>query len=216
MRRTSLIAGGSILVGLGVFALKGAAWWMTGSAAFYSDALETLVNAAWAWVLIRAGRAHRSPALAADGRHLLTDVVTSIGIALGVILVILTGLDWLDPLLAAAVALYVLWEGTRMIGASANVLLDVIPPQAFVDRVRAIVAEHGTGAIEAHDLRMREAGASSFLEFDLVVPGTLTVSQAHDICDRIEAALHAEVRGLRVTIHVEPDEKAKHTGVIVL
>jgi divalent metal cation (Fe/Co/Zn/Cd) transporter len=94
--------------------------------------------------------------------------------------------------------------------------MDAAPAPAIVDRIRAVVSEAAQGAIEAHDLRTRHAGRLTFLEFHLVVPGAMTVAAAHEICDRIEAALRAEMEGLRITIHVEPEGKAKHHGVIVL
>ena len=72
------------------------------------------------------------------------------------------------------------------------------------------------GALEAHDLRTRHAGRLTYLEFHLVVPGAMRVDAAHEICDRVETALKQEVAGLVVTIHVEPEGKAKHQGVLVL
>jgi cation diffusion facilitator family transporter len=278
-----------------VLGLKGAAWWLTGSAAFYSDALESIVNVAagliawialrfaaipadanhpyghdkaeffaaviegvlitvaallifeqawmawsqirtleaplqgivlnvvatainavWSSVLIKAGKRLRSPTLAADGRHLLTDVVTSAGIAAGVLLAVFTGRMVLDPLLAAATGVYVLWSGIRMISTSVSGLMDAAPEPAVVDRIRELVANSAAGAIEAHDLRTRHAGRLTFLEFHLVVPGSMTVAAAHQICDRIEDALKAEMDHLMITIHVEPEEKAKQAGVRVL
>jgi divalent metal cation (Fe/Co/Zn/Cd) transporter len=79
-----------------------------------------------------------------------------------------------------------------------------------------LVADNAVGAIEAHDLRMRHAGKLTFLEFHLVVPGAMTVAESHDICDRIEEALRAELQQLMITIHVEPEVKAKQHGVPVL
>jgi divalent metal cation (Fe/Co/Zn/Cd) transporter len=76
-------------------------------------------------------------------------------------------------------------------------------------------AEH-EGALEAHDVRTRHAGRSTFIDFHLVVPGEMPVTEAHAICDRIEAVLREEVEGAVVVIHVEPEEKAKHRGVLVL
>ena len=73
-----------------------------------------------------------------------------------------------------------------------------------------------SGAIEAHDLRTRTAGRVIFVDFHLVVPGTMAVAEAHDICDAIERALKAEVADAMITIHVEPEDKAKHHGVLVL
>ena len=295
MREAQRIAAGTIVLGLVVLGLKLAAWFVTGSAALFSDAAETVVNVAasvvafialgfaarpadadhpyghdkaeffaaviegvlivvaalvilqhawhsyqapaplgdiglgmglnaastvlnggWAALLLRRGRVLRSPALLADGRHLIADVVTSVGVLLGVGLVVLTGIVWLDPLLAAATAVYILVSGYFLIRDSVGGLMDAAPAAEIVGRIRSLVATHAEGAIEAHDLRTRHAGRLTFLEFHLVVPGSITVSAAHDICDRIEAALRAEMEGLMITIHVEPEGKAKHRGVLVL
>jgi len=289
------IASGSIALGVVVLALKAAAWAVTGSAALFSDAAESVVNVAaaaiafaalwlaakpadanhpyghdkaeffsaviegvlivvaalvilqhawgvfrqpaslaspfagmainaastvlnlvWAQVLLRRGRALRSAALRADGRHLMADVVTSVGVLAGVGLVVATGLPWLDPLIAAVTALYVLGSGVYVIGGSVGGLMDAAPAEEIIARVRRLVGETAAGALEAHDLRMRQAGRLTFLEFHLVVPGAMSVSEAHAICDRVEAALKAEVEGLMITIHVEPEGKAKHHGVIVV
>jgi cation diffusion facilitator family transporter len=180
------------------------------------NAGSTVINAAWAVVLIRRGKALRSPALRADGQHLLGDIVTSAGVLIGVGLVVLTGLQWLDPLLAAVTAGYILVSGYRVVRESVGGLMDAAPAAEIVERIRVLVGTHAEGAIEAHDLRMRHAGRASFLEFHLVVPGAMSVADAHVICDRIEAALKAEMEGLLITIHVEPEGKAKHRGVLVL
>jgi cation diffusion facilitator family transporter len=293
--RGERIAIGSIGIGCLVLGLKGAAWWVTGSVALYSDALEstvnvaasllalgalhfaaipadanhpyghdkaeffaaviegvliviaalsifdqawntwrnphpldmpvegiglnaiaTLLNGAWSFLLLRTGRVLRSPVLEADGRHLLADVVTSVGIALGVTLAVVTGRVVLDPLLAVATGVYVLWSGMAMIFSSVGGLMDAAPEPAVIARIRELVAESAVGALEAHDLRTRHAGRLTFLEFHLVVPGSMTVAESHAICDRIEETLQREMEQLVVTIHVEPPEKAKHHGVPVL
>lgn len=180
------------------------------------SAAATAANAAWAAVLFRRGRAARSPALLADAQHLLSDVITSVGVIAGVGLVVLTGILWLDPLLAALTALNILVSGWRLLRASVGGLMDEAVPPATMDRIRGIVATEASGAIEAHDLRSRQAGRFTFLEFHLVVPGGMTVRESHEICDRIEAALKAELRNAVITIHVEPEGKAKQTGVPVL
>ena len=293
--RTQQIASFSIVLGIGVLALKTGAWWLTNSAALFSDALEstvnvaasiialvalrfaerpadanhtyghqkaeffaaviegaliivaslailqhawdtwrhplplsapwqglalnglaTVLNGAWGSVLLRAGRQNRSVTLKADGVHLWSDVVTSIVLLAGLGLAIWTELPVLDPLLAAAIAIYVLWSGTSLIGESVSGLMDAAPPPDVVERIRALVGEHAEGALEVHDLRTRHAGRLTYLEFHLVVPGDMRVSEAHDICDRIETALRAEMQQLTITIHVEPEGKAKHHGVLVL
>jgi len=286
---------GSIVVGLVVLGLKFAAYWMTGSVALYSDALESIINVAaalaafvalrvsalpadanhpfghnkseyfsavlegvlivvaalailreayfgflnphpldapamglavngvasainagWSFVLIRYGRRWRSPALVADGKHLLADVVTSVGVLIGVGLVAVTGWLVLDPALAALVALNVLWTGWGLVRESVGGLMDEAPSTVVVERIRHTVAEHANGATEVHDLRARHAGRITFVEFHLVVPGTMSVHDAHMICDRIEEALEREVADVQVSIHVEPEHKAKHPGVPVM
>ena len=295
MGRTQQIASFSIVLGLGVLVLKAGAWWLTNSAALFSDALESTVNVAasiialvalrvaerpadanhtyghqkaeffaavvegvliivaagailqhawsswrdpvplmapwqglalnalasvanavWGTVLLRTGRLNRSATLTADGRHLWADVVTSSTVLAGLGLALATGLPLFDPLLAAAVAAYVLWSGTSLIGDSVGGLMDAAPAPDVVDRIRRLVAEHAQGALEAHDLRTRHAGRLTYLEFHLVVPGDMRVSEAHGICDRIETALREDLDHLIITIHVEPEGKAKHHGVLVL
>lgn len=180
------------------------------------SALATAVNAGWTAVLFRRGRAARSPALLADARHLLADVVTSLGVLVGVGLVVLTGILWLDAVVAALTALNILWSGSKVMRDSVAGLMDEAVPPDLLARIRRAVSQHAEGAIEAHDLRSRHAGSVTFIEFHLVVPGEMRVVEAHAICDRIEAALKAEIEGAVITIHVEPEGKAKHHGVLVL
>jgi divalent metal cation (Fe/Co/Zn/Cd) transporter len=85
-----------------------------------------------------------------------------------------------------------------------------------VERIRDVISSNAEGAIEAHDLRTRHAGRLIFVEFHLVVAGSMPVAEAHDICDRIERAIKTEVPDTRITIHVEPEEKAKHAGIVVV
>ncbi len=180
------------------------------------SAAATVVNLLWALLLARRGRAARSPALLADSRHLMADVVTSIGVIGGVAAAALTGHAWFDPLLAALTAVNILWSGWGLMKASFSGLMDEAVPDELLARIRRVVAANAEGAIEAHDLRTRHAGTMIFLDFHLVVPGDMTVNDSHEICDRIEAALKAEVHGAVISIHVEPEGKAKHHGVLVL
>jgi cation diffusion facilitator family transporter len=180
------------------------------------NALAGFINAFWSWVLIREGRRLRSPALAADGRHLLTDVVTSFGVLAGLLLVPITGWAQLDPALAAVVALNILWSGWGLMKESISGLMDEAVPDKVLTQIRETISNNAEGAIEAHDLRTRHAGKVTFIDFHLVVPGGMSVTDAHDICDRLERALKKDVDGALVTIHVEPDNKAKHAGIVVL
>jgi cation diffusion facilitator family transporter len=282
------LAAWSIAVALAVLALKGVAWWVTGSVALYSDALESTVNViaacaalyairisqrpadrehpfghhkaeyfsavlegvlivlaalliiarswdalqapapieaattglainglaailnfGWAALLLRVGRAERSPALVADGRHLMSDVITSVGVIVGLIGALLTGWHWLDPVLAIGVAINILWQGWRLVGQSLSGLMDQAVELEETIRIRDIISSHAEGALEVHDLKTRIAGRATFIEFHLVVNADMSVGQSHRICDRIEAALKVEFPFVRVTIHVEPDDEAK-------
>jgi cation diffusion facilitator family transporter len=158
----------------------------------------------------------RSPALAADGRHLFTNVISSIGVLGGVAVAALMGMAVLDPILAVLVALNILWAGWSVTKESLSGLMDeAIAPETLTS-IRKIISEKAEGAIEAHDLRTRRAGSMTFIDFHLVVVGSTTVSDAHEICDRLEREIKQTVGEALITIHVEPDNKAKHSGIIVL
>ena len=180
------------------------------------NGLASVINGAWCIVLLRIGRRRRSPALVADGKHLLADVISSVGVLAGVVLAIVTGWPMLDPALASLVALNILWSGWQLVRHSVAGLMDAAAPSDEIEQIREIISSNADGAIEAHDLRTRAAGRATFIEFHLVVPGTMTVDSAHEICDRIEAALNEGVDNPVITIHVEPADKAKHEGIVVL
>ncbi|GJD93081.1 cation diffusion facilitator family transporter [Methylobacterium iners] len=180
------------------------------------NALATAINLAWASFLLRRGRAWSSPALVADARHVIADVVTSGGVLLGVALVAATGVLILDPIIAGLVALNIVWSGWVMVRDSVSGLMDKAAPPEMAGRIRALISDHGAGALEAHDVRTRHAGQATFIDFHLVVPGEMTVKESHDICDRLEAAIEGEIQGAVVVIHVEPGEHAKQRGVPVV
>ncbi|MFA6031346.1 MAG: cation diffusion facilitator family transporter [Myxococcota bacterium] len=176
------------------------------------NGLASAINASWCFALFRYGRRWRSHALVADGRHLLTDVVTSVGVLVGVALVAITGWLMLDSALAALVALNILWSGWKLMRESVGGLMDEAAPNEVLARIRDMISKEAEGALEAHDLRTRHAGRMTFIEFHLVVPGTMSVATSHEICDRLESAIEAEITDAVVTIHVEPEQKAKHLG----
>ncbi|HEY0291804.1 MAG TPA: cation diffusion facilitator family transporter [Hansschlegelia sp.] len=181
-----------------------------------ANVAASVINAVWGLLLLRRGRALRSPAIVADGKHLMTDVVSSIGVLAGLGAALASGQAWLDPAIACAVALNVLWSGAMLVRASVGGLMDEAAPAETERRIRAAIATHAEGAIEAHDLRTRHAGRLTFVDFHLVVAGDMRVAEAHDICDRIERALLDQDADIVVTIHVEPEDKAKHAGIVVL
>ncbi|UPA23598.1 cation diffusion facilitator family transporter [Shinella oryzae] len=167
-------------------------------------------NAIWATVLIRAGKRYRSPALAADGQHILSDVVTSVGVLVGLVLAILTGYAVLDPLLAVLVALNILYQGWKVIAHSVDGLMDHAVEPEEAEAIKAAIAANATGSLGAHDLKTRRAGAATFVDFHLVVPATMPVGQAHDICDRLEDAIREVQPGAQIAIHVEPETEQAH------
>ena len=295
MSFTKRIALGSVAVGVIVFAIKYLAYYVTGSIALYSDALESIINITtslaaliaisvsaqppdsnhpfghekaeyfsavlegvlivvaagailneawkgfldpqpidapalglainagasvlngiWGYVLVKVGRSHRSPALVADGKHVLTDVWTSVGVVVGVAAAALSGWMQLDAIVAAAVALNILWTGWGLMRESVGGLMDEGLPDHELEAIRQVISAHADGAIEAHDLKTRRAGRTTFVEFHLVVAGEMTVEDSHAICDRLEDALEKLIPDARISIHVEPREKAKLSGVPVV
>lgn len=178
--------------------------------------LATALNAGWALTLLRLGCREHSPALVADGRHLMTDVISTLGVLAGVVLAIASGWRELDALLAAFVGLTILWSGWALIRQSVIGLMDVAVDPKLLTAIRELISANATGAIEAHDIRTRQAGKMTFIDFHLVVPGSMTVEDAHAICDRIEAKLKEIVADALISIHVEPENKAKHSGIVVL
>lgn len=164
----------------------------------------TLLNLGWGLLLIRRGRGLRSPALTADGRHLMTDVWTSVGVIAGVALVALTGWSRLDPAIAALVALNILWAGWKIMHESVAGLMDAALPPEDVARIEAIIAATRGPTSDVHDLRTRHAGRLTFIDFSLRVPGSMSVDDSHALCDDIEEALRREFPDASITIHVEP------------
>lgn len=291
-RSAERLALGSIAVSLLVLGLKYLAWWMTGSVALYSDALESLVNVGgavlallavryaqrpadrghpfghhkaeyfsavaegtmivlaalmivhqalaalatpdlsgldpvgmavnglamvinfgWARILITWACKHHSPAMAAGGRHLMSDVWTSVGVLAGLLLALLTGWAILDPLLAIIVALNILREGVMVIRSSIGGLMDSAADPVEQSQIEKIIHAAAIGALQVHDIRTRRAGRALFVEFHMVVSGAMTVAASHEICDRIEMALQAQIPGVNTTIHVEPDSKLEPVGL---
>jgi len=168
------------------------------------------VNGALAVGLILWSRKRQSPALTAHGHHIAADVLTSLGVFIGVGLAKLTGLWVLDPAVAILVALWIVVSGFSAIRDSVRGLMDTALPDDELSRLHGLVAAGlvGTGAIEAHAFRTRRAGAFVFIEFHLVVPDEMPVGRAHGVCDLLEVAVGRAFPGASVTIHVEPEHEA--------
>lgn len=169
-----------------------------------------IVNAIWGTMLVRAGRAHRSPALTADGQHILSDVYTSVGVLVGLLLAIATGYLIFDPILAILVAINILFQGWKVISHSVSGLMDKAVPLEEENEIKQAIATHAAGSLGVHDLKTRMAGTVTFVDFHLVVPAAMSVGEAHGICDRLEDAIRASHPGAEVTIHVEPEGEKAH------
>jgi cation diffusion facilitator family transporter len=169
------------------------------------------VNLAVALVLLRAGRDHGSLALVADGKHLLTDVWTSMGVVVGVGLVVVTGWGALDPLVAIAVGMNILVTGGRLVWRSGSSLLDAAVPDAERAALQGVLDTYEPAGVRFHALRSRVAGRRRFVTVHLLVPGSWTVQQGHDLAERVERDLRAAVPHLTVHTHLEPlDDPASY------
>ena len=170
------------------------------------SAVAAAANFGVARVLMRAGKRHRSAALTADAHHLLTDVWTSLGVIIGVALVGLTGWLWLDPIIGLIVALQIVYTGLKLVRIAIDGLLDASLPADEVTRVVAILDGYGPQGVGYHALRTRQAGAQRFVSFHLLVPGSWSVQQGHELLEVIERDLRRELDPVSISSHLEPRE----------
>jgi cation diffusion facilitator family transporter len=168
------------------------------------SSVASAVNGAVGVLLLRAGKAHRSVTLSADGKHLLTDVWTSVGVIIGVLLVGLTGWQRLDPIVAAIVGVNILVTGYRLVSQSVVSLLDAALPAEDLARVTAVLDTMRTTEIDFSDLRSRESGRHRFISLTVLVPGTWSVEQGHSVCDDVEAGISQDLADTAVQTHLEP------------
>lgn len=161
------------------------------------------INLAVAIVLRRAGRLHRSITLTANAKHLLTDVWTSVGVVAGVAAVALTGWQRLDPLIALAVAVNVLWSGLKLVRLSVDGLMDPALPVEQQAEVRRILDAYAAGGIQYHALRTRDAGSRQFVSVHVLVPGDWTVHRGHALLEKIEAEIREAIPTASVLTHLE-------------
>jgi cation diffusion facilitator family transporter len=168
--------------------------------------LASLVNLVVARLLLRGARAHRSPALEADARHLLSDVWTTAGIVVAVALVALSGWLLLDALIAIAVATYLLWTGFRLLRGAARGLMDHAWSADERAGLDAVLAGYRARGIDFHAIRTRTAGSRRFVTLHVLVPGAWTVQQGHDLVEEIETAVAAKLGPVAILTHLEPIE----------
>ena len=165
----------------------------------------SLINLGVALVLLRAATKYNSIALEADGRHLMTDVWTSVGVIIGVALVFATGWLVLDPLIALAVAVHIVWTGVGLVRRSASGLLDAAIAQTDREMIQQIFDEFSRrDRVAFHAFRTRRAAKRRFVSFHLLVPDGWTVKRAHRLSEEIEARIRTAVPNASVFTHIEP------------
>ena len=167
-------------------------------------AAASVVNGLVASVLLRAGRAHRSVTLTADGRHLLTDVVTSAGVIVGVLLVALTGWAPLDPIVAILVGVNILVTGYRLVSSAVTSLLDAALPPEDLAALRSALEGVRSPQVDFGEIRTRESGQQRFVSLTVLLPGDWTVERAHEVTDEVERAIRQGLPGAQVQTHVAP------------
>jgi cation diffusion facilitator family transporter len=157
------------------------------------------------WVLYPVARRTESAALEADGAHLRTDVYTSVGVAVGLSIVKLTGVTWIDPAAAIAVAVLILYTAYRLIVSSGRVLLDETLPASELETIRVRVKEHrGDLIVGYHRLRARRAGSRRHIDLHIQVDERMSVREAHDVAEHIEDDIRRCLPNVDVLVHVEP------------
>jgi cation diffusion facilitator family transporter len=174
--------------------------------------IASLINGGVAWVLLRAGREHRSLTLTADGRHLLTDVWTSVGVVVGVLLVAVTGIHRLDAVVAFLVGVNIIITGWRLLMESAAGLMDGAVPTEESAELAKVLGRFTSDDVRFHALRTRVSGHHGFAEVHVLVPGAWTIQQGHDLVEEVEQAVHAEVGNITLISHIEPLEDPRAYG----
>lgn len=170
----------------------------------------SLINGGVALLLLKQGRKHGSATLIADGKHLMTDVVTSAAVLIGVALVAITRQPMLDPIVALLAGANILWTGFSLIRGSVAGLMDIaLPADTSRKLFKVLDRFREPGKIQFHAVRTRQAGNRQFMEFHMLVPGAWSVQRGHDLVEDVIDALIAEVPEVRVSAHLEPIEDPK-------
>jgi len=170
------------------------------------SALASLINLGVAIELIHAGHKYNSITLEADGRHLMTDVWTTVGVLVGIGLVWLTKYNRLDALVALLVAANIIYTGYKLLVRSGRGLLDVAISSEDLEKVKAVLERFKEKGVSYHALRTRQAAARQFLVVHLLIPGSWSVKEGHDLAHEIEEQIIARLPNASISTHVEPVE----------
>jgi cation diffusion facilitator family transporter len=168
--------------------------------------IAAVINGGAALILLRAGKLHRSPVLVADGKHLMTDVWTSAGVIVGVGLVVVTGWNRLDGIVALAVGLNIIVTGVNLLRSSTAGLMDKALSDEDHEKIVKVLTKYESEEVKFHALQTREAGRQRFVSMHVLVPGAWTIQKGHDLSEELEADIIADLPGTIITTHVEPLE----------
>ncbi len=176
--------------------------------------LASVVNLGVGVFLIRSGRRERSIILEADGRHLMTDVWTSVAVIAGVLLVAATGLSWLDPVIALVVAANIVLMGISLLRRAGAGLMDRALPATEQEALLDALEPYRRSGALLHSIQTRQAGRRSFVSLHLLVPGEWTVRRGHDLSERLEEDVRRALPGSAVMTHIEPLESARDASLV--
>ncbi|MFT8395748.1 cation diffusion facilitator family transporter [Propionibacterium sp.] len=167
--------------------------------------IASVINGMVGTILIRKGRAKRSATLVADGQHLMTDVVTSAAVLIGVGLVAITHIQVFDPIVAMLAGVNMVWTGWRLTRHSVEGLMDITLPPDVEARIEGVLEGYRVkGDADFHAVRTRESGNRRFMEMHMLVPDEWSVKRAHDLAEAVIDSLVAAEPDLRVSVHLEP------------
>ena len=166
--------------------------------------VASLINLGTARILLQAGKRHNSITLEADAHHLMTDVWTSVGVLAGVGMVVLTGWERLDPIVAFIVAGNIIWTGVRIVRQSALGLMDTALPPREQGVLKGVLEKYTRDGVQYHALRTRQSGSRQFVSFHVLVPGEWSVQRGHDLLETIEAEIRQALPSVTVFTHLEP------------
>jgi cation diffusion facilitator family transporter len=179
-------------------------------------AVSLVVNVGVSARLYRTAKRTGSPALAGDAAHLGTDAITSAAVFVGLVLVDLTGAQWIDPVVALAVALVIVTTGVRLLAQASRVLVDESLPPAEIEAIRTGIESFATrGVVGYHELRTRRAGARRYVDLHVQFREGTSLEAAHRIAHELQDLIEARLQGTDVLIHLEPEDRVRPGEVLV-
>ncbi len=159
--------------------------------------------------LLKVARREDSPALEGNARNIAADVYSAAGVLVGLVVLRLTGLNIIDPILALAVSLVIIWSAYKVMRESFSGLMDARLPEDEENTIKSVIAEYGNRIEGFSNLCTRKAGSQRYINFNLTMSGDASLEEVHDICDKIEHDIEAKLPNSTVTIHVEPKKEKR-------